>query len=235
MTFGDGWKIVRLLMPEALDREGEHMQHCIGKGAYDHHLDGDSHVFYSLRDPKNRPHATMEVENEAGIAKLIQCKGKKNALLMEKYYSYTIPFVRGRGLEAPLDPNAAGIIKYNGKYYTIYSLPEYSLPEGYETFRLDLSFFCAPPALPKGLKIEYLRLNDETAPQIPEDCEITGYVELYWRKGGKLHREDGPAVIERDSNTGEITRREWYLNGEEVTSEQAGDYSYRREPALEAA
>jgi hypothetical protein len=56
-----------------------------------------------------------------------------------------------------------------------------------------------------------------------------------WNKDGKRHREGGPAVIERYTNTGEITRRTWYLNGKLVTPEQAGDYFYRREPALEAA
>jgi hypothetical protein len=261
MAFPGGWKIVRLLTPEALDRESAHMQHCIGKGAYDHHLDSGDHVFYSLRDPKNLPHATMEAVHEDGIAKLIQCRGKQNALLMEKYYDYTISFVRERGLEPPRNPNAAGIIKHDGEYHTIYRLPE-----GYETFRLYLSSLHTPPVLPKGLKIrDDLLLNAEDAPQIPEDCEIGRHVVFYWKKGGKYHREGGPAIMEidpqtgvvtweawnkdgkrhredgpaaiwRDSNTGEITRRTWYLNGKLVTPEQTGDYSYRKEePALEAA
>ena len=35
MTFADGSRIVRLLTPEALDRESAMMGHCVGQGAYD--------------------------------------------------------------------------------------------------------------------------------------------------------------------------------------------------------
>jgi hypothetical protein len=206
MSFPDGWKIVRLLTPEALDRESAHMQHCIGEGSYDQHLDGDSHVFYSLRDPKNRPHATMEVVNEDGIAKLIQCKGKQNAILLERYFDYTVPFVRDRGLEPPIRPDEAGIIKHEGEYYTMYRLPEdYFVPGD-----LDLGALHPAPVLPGGLRIEGdLRLDAEAASQIPEDCEIGRNVVFCWKKGNNYHRDGGPAIIGRDAQTGVVTRESW--------------------------
>jgi hypothetical protein len=210
MSFPDGWKIVRLLTPEALDRESAHMQHCIGKGAYDHHLDSGDHVFYSLRDPKNLPHATMEAVHEDGIAKLVQCKGKQNAILMGSYFDYTIPFVKERGMEPPEDPHSAGIIKHKGEYYTIYRLPEgYTVPA-----YLDLGALHSAPVLPGGLKVKgNLYLNAEAAPQIPEDCEIGGNVVFCWKKGGKYHREGGPAIMEIDPQTGVVTDEIWYRDG----------------------
>ena len=36
--------------------------------------------------------------------------------------------------------------------------------------------------------------------------------EEWWREG-KLHREDGPAVIEHNVATGAATSEEWWLNG----------------------
>jgi len=38
-----------------------------------------------------------------------------------------------------------------------------------------------------------------------------------WYENGKLHREDGPAVILRDGETGEVYHQSRYLNGREVT------------------
>lgn len=35
LDFGDGYKIVRLLTPKALDRESRECDHCVGKGLYD--------------------------------------------------------------------------------------------------------------------------------------------------------------------------------------------------------
>jgi len=57
----DGWTI-KELGSDALAREGDLMGHCVG--GYCGHVDaGDSHI-YSLRDPKNQPHVTFEVEGQ---------------------------------------------------------------------------------------------------------------------------------------------------------------------------
>lgn len=61
MTFADGFKIVRMRTPGALDREGCWLKHCIGDGQYDAQIASNEWRFYSLRDKKNKPLATFKV------------------------------------------------------------------------------------------------------------------------------------------------------------------------------
>jgi hypothetical protein len=87
----DGFYIVRLLTPEALDVESAAMQHCIGQGAYDGLLNESAFAFYSLRDPFGKPHATLEVEGNW----LNQCQGKQNREPEKKYLDLMLDmFVR---------------------------------------------------------------------------------------------------------------------------------------------
>ena len=96
----DGYYLVRLLTPEALDIESGAMQHCIGNGAYDASLGKDDIAFYSLRDSFGKPHATIEVEN----GWITQCQGKQNRMPDQKYVGYLFPFFVDRGWKtyAPL-------------------------------------------------------------------------------------------------------------------------------------
>ncbi|MCS4089685.1 PcfJ domain-containing protein [Rhizobium sp. BK176] len=73
---GDGWSIVRLLTPEALDIEGHEMGHCVGQGAYDYGLSKNTVGIYSLRDPYGKSHVTLEIKHS--MAELRQIKGKQN-------------------------------------------------------------------------------------------------------------------------------------------------------------
>lgn len=59
---GNGWKIVRITDDQDLAKEGELMGHCVGTYCNRVHL-GTS-LIYSLRDPKNEPHATIEIEGQ---------------------------------------------------------------------------------------------------------------------------------------------------------------------------
>jgi hypothetical protein len=61
----DGWTIKKL-GPEALGREGELMGHCVGGYCTDVR-NQNSHI-YSLRDEKNQPHVTFEVEGQVAYA-----------------------------------------------------------------------------------------------------------------------------------------------------------------------
>jgi len=54
-----GARWVRVLSPEALDREGRMMRHCVGSFA-SRVAEGDCQI-YSLRDARNKPLATVEV------------------------------------------------------------------------------------------------------------------------------------------------------------------------------
>lgn len=57
----DGWTI-QSLDEGCLSDEGEIMQHCVGGGGYASAVERNETFIYSLRDPKGRPHATMELE-----------------------------------------------------------------------------------------------------------------------------------------------------------------------------
>jgi hypothetical protein len=73
---GDGWTLVRLLTPEALDIEGLEMGHCVGQGAYDYGLANNFVGIYSLRDPNGKSHVTLEINHP--IDRVQQIKGKQN-------------------------------------------------------------------------------------------------------------------------------------------------------------
>lgn len=60
--FPDGWTVRRLQNPEEYADEGEQMGHCIGTDpTYAKDAEEGIKMHVSLRDPKNLPHATMEL------------------------------------------------------------------------------------------------------------------------------------------------------------------------------
>jgi hypothetical protein len=54
----DGWTIRKVDTEAGLAREGELMGHCVG--GYCNQVDVGNSIIYSLRDPKNEPHVTIE-------------------------------------------------------------------------------------------------------------------------------------------------------------------------------
>jgi hypothetical protein len=92
-TLDDGFFIVRLLTPEALDAESVEMQHCIGQGAYDDRLEGSDDLFLSLRDPRGRAHATVHIESQT----VVQISGKQNAMPVSRYFLRLASYLTSRG------------------------------------------------------------------------------------------------------------------------------------------
>lgn len=90
----DGYHIVQMLTPTALDRESAYMQHCIGNGAYDAGLEDSEVEYLSFRDKMGKPHATLEIHNEM----VIQLQGKQNKSPAQKYLDLIIPFLKERKL-----------------------------------------------------------------------------------------------------------------------------------------
>jgi hypothetical protein len=115
---GGGWRIVRMLSERALDRESELMQHCIGHGGYDEDLTEVGTLLLSLRDPRGKPHATMEIEG----GELIQIQGKQNRVPLEKYIARCLPFLSSSGVKC----NDTGFLvtDVNGAVYSIHDLPD---------------------------------------------------------------------------------------------------------------
>ncbi len=102
--YGDGWTVVRLTTPEALDREGDIMGHCVGQGAYDRGLSTNFMGIYSLRDSFGKSHVTIEIDNAMEIVK--QIKGKQNKPPKAEYMRrllgwHKLKEVRVEGTELP--------------------------------------------------------------------------------------------------------------------------------------
>jgi hypothetical protein len=95
----DGYHVVRLLTPEALDRESGEMQHCIGQGAYDHKVRTEHYDYLSLRDRFGKAHATIEVDLRYARGPIVlQCYGKQNEPPTKEYGLMLAPMFRERGI-----------------------------------------------------------------------------------------------------------------------------------------
>ncbi len=140
--FSDDSRLVQLRTEHALDVESAQLGHCIGDGNYDEALKVKGMKFYSLRDPFNRAHVTMEVDN--GI--LVQCKGKENKPPIPKYMPLVQEFIRAQKLELDEDFTHTGMLQARddnkdypeGEYFTVNDLPQ-----GFK-WREELEFFLIP-------------------------------------------------------------------------------------------
>jgi hypothetical protein len=72
--YPDGWTM-RELDPQDCTAEGEQMGHCVGTGSYGRGIEQGNIKILSLRDEKNKPHATLEVKSDGSVE---QIQGKQN-------------------------------------------------------------------------------------------------------------------------------------------------------------
>lgn len=79
----NGWTIKEIKTPNDLDVEGYLMDHCVGSYA-DLVAQGDANI-YSLRDPGNKPHVTIEAKIFDNDIDLRQIKGKSNSEPKSEY------------------------------------------------------------------------------------------------------------------------------------------------------
>ncbi len=82
LDFKDGFKLVRLIGENAFKREGALMSHCVGS-----YVGRQNTAIYSLRDSRNMPHCTIEVQGQNNIN---QIKGKGNGSIHPNYVSYIV-------------------------------------------------------------------------------------------------------------------------------------------------
>ena len=71
--FKNGWKLVEITDPRDCDTEAKHMKNCIG-GYKDLIAQGHTKIL-SLRDNKNNPHVTIEINPDFKTVRQIQGKG----------------------------------------------------------------------------------------------------------------------------------------------------------------
>ncbi|MCV9963664.1 hypothetical protein OIU34_17325 [Pararhizobium sp. BT-229] len=119
----DGWYVVRLLTPTALDRESGEMQHCIGQGGYDDKLNDPAYAYYSLRDPFGKAHATMEVSVPKGVP--LQMQGKQNDEPIPEYFDRMLEFMKTVGIvPVQLTPESRWVFDEDHKRHDIENLPD---------------------------------------------------------------------------------------------------------------
>jgi hypothetical protein len=75
---------VRLFTKLSLDREGQELNHCLDGGSFDNNL-----RYYSLRDSRNKPHATLEVDKRY----ISQIKGHSNGPIEDEYLDCCRDFI----------------------------------------------------------------------------------------------------------------------------------------------
>lgn len=167
----DGWSIIRLLTPSALDRESATMQHCIGNGGYDDLLGNEEFEFLSLRDPAGKPHATLEVANGC----LTQLQGKQNNPPIPAYANRIAPFIQDRAIVVGIPARSLGYaVDVEGQWHDIHDLPDGLRIED------DLSLSGTQvAALPRNLTVGgslYLRRTPVT--ELPDGLSVGGRLDL---------------------------------------------------------
>lgn len=119
----NGYNIIRMLTPAALDRESSLMQHCIGQGAYDRRLADASMLYLSLRDRHGKPHITMEARIQSSRIKVIQFQGKQNKPPIYDYIKELKPWLRAEKPLIPLRNIPEIAIGDDGEIHLVYELP----------------------------------------------------------------------------------------------------------------
>lgn len=79
-----GWSIQKVISENDLLVEGNKMSHCVGD-YYSQVKKGNSEI-YSLRDPQNQPHVTIEMD--PGYNEIVQVMGNSNREPDDKYKEY---------------------------------------------------------------------------------------------------------------------------------------------------
>ena len=180
-TLQDGYYVVRLLTPAALDRESAEMQHCIGGGGYDARLNDGKHQYLSLRDPQGKAHVTMEIVGR----ELVQYQGKQNAPPVRRYADKLVPFIRSSGFLVSVRPSHLGyIVDSIGDWHPLDDLPEGLHVDG--NLNLDGANIAS---LPKGTTIGgFLELYGSGITSLPEGLTIGRDIYLWGVDLTKLPR-----------------------------------------------
>lgn len=89
----DGFQLVRLLTPKALDLESRRMDHCVGHGGYDAGVVSQMTEIYSLRE-EGKPIVTLEVSiDDDGKRHLDQASAYGNEMPDERHLEILVPWL----------------------------------------------------------------------------------------------------------------------------------------------
>lgn len=172
----DGYHIIRLLTPTALDREGAQMQHCIGQGAYDDDLDDYQKMFLSLRDPSGNPHATIELNVTSNFHSdfyaIEQMQGKQNKPPLIEYLTIMRPFLEKRTTNFHSHVLNRGLVAAtDGNFYHHHKIPDNTTIHSFKYHGMkDIK-------LPKGLTVlNSFDISRSTISALPKDIRLMGDV-----------------------------------------------------------
>lgn len=120
--YNDKCKWVRILTPNALNIEGNRMDHCVG--TYDEKVLKGKSKIYSLRDPNDRPQCTIEVVRSF----IKQIKGYNDGPVLEYYCKHVIDFI-DNPIDSPYTKindilNIGFLIDSKGKKHDLNNLPD---------------------------------------------------------------------------------------------------------------
>ena len=205
-TFKDGYTWVSLKDKQALSREGKLMGHCVGQEeqGYLKGVQGKTLEIWSLRDPSNSPHCTVEYLVKG--KKVKQIKGKQNKGVIQKYVPYCKSFLQSQKEKGKIesfnlyDLKNLGVLEQDGTWYDIFNLPENFTVKG------DLDLFNTKiTKLPEGLKVGgNLNISDTEITMLPEGLKVGGSLDISGTKITKL-----PEGLEVGGNL--------YLSNTEIT------------------
>jgi hypothetical protein len=166
----DGYYVVRLMTPAALDRESGKMGHCIGDGAYDDKLGKTAVQLVSLRDWAGNPHVTMEIVGNRAV----QVQGKQNRAPIEEYINQLGPYFVEHRLKSTIpEVRFRHIVDAAGEWHSFDNLPD-GLRVRSELWltAIDIAY------LPANMTVEnLLDLHKSTLRVLPANLTVRGFLD----------------------------------------------------------
>jgi hypothetical protein len=180
----NGYVLVQLLTPAALDRESSVMQHCIGGGGYDRYLESGERTLLSLRDAYGKPHATIEAKSDGSI---VQLQGKQNGLPARRYVeAMRMAFLRSDFNPSDIMDRLGFVLSSSGDMLDKFNLPSGAEIVGDLTYRLQNGDF----RLPDGLTVlNSLHLHGYPHLNLPSGLTVKGGFVLARSKVERLPRD----------------------------------------------
>lgn len=174
----NGYTLVRMLTPAALDRESKAMQHCIGHGSYDANLNNSQLLYLSLRDSFGKPHVTMEISDYGSNLHIYQLSGKQNDVPRGKYLALLRPWFKANDVWFPGLSPAGIIISVEDEIYH----PE-ELPDGFKTKGDFQTRHLADGRIPENMVVNgdmYANRNENLQTFLPKGLRVKGDLLLSW-------------------------------------------------------
>jgi hypothetical protein len=204
-SLGGGYTLVRLLTPAALDLESARMHHCLGDGAYDQRLAVGWGRYLSVRDGRNRPVATIEVQRETNARWSIrQIAGKRNELPPREVMDLLKLHARKYGWHGR-DFYWPSVTASDGREYDVDSIPPGTTVHGDLDVSDSVVAILGKFTLPTDLTVTRdMSLSPEIA--IPERLTVYGHLSIRPRPS------DCPPVILPDSLHVDREIRLWHAD-----------------------